>query len=1751
MIFLGRGVLLSLLLGSASAHTNAVGVVRNILSSTNRIDITFFYGTYHEYSPQEGALALYGHDGIGSVASAASYTTLLYGANGAEGDSTYVLQSATNVGGIDWTLTTRTSADSWNRAFLTEVGFSVGVDYLFDETSSVYIFSHQQATINLPCAAAGTRVKYRPDFDAAPVGATAKASLSVNYAPCTFLDSYPDCGNFDMAELLIEVDSSCNVNLVGVVTGAPSLPPPPPCFPDPVGATVTCSNSSAPVPVVVAVAQEETTVFAEDGSSTTQTVPSYVGNVAAPQPLKSRSQCCKRDEIGASACPWELECVCCIPDNPWTGEPSTAPFWDPVVGQFRMDARCDRSDVPACPCCLVPKDADVDLEQRCPPEWRCRPPPPAAVAPILPIAIGAGVAAMVLMIAFTPRNRKLHGVVKDDLGNPIAGAKVHFTDVQAKVKKFKAETTTDFRGRYHLNVRPAAKGGLSVAMDGYQDDGGGSKQVELPSKRSEKKSKVAPEGQQKDPGHQDLALVAPRLLSGMVMSDNGVSKVQLAGATVSVTKQSPPQSGSPSKLRLNSPLRGQSFRSPSSSYLVPGASPPPSPPSTPGGAQTRVAFDEELNVDASPPKSPLKPPPKSPLRALPLAKKGSFASLSPARKTKPSTADNEVASIQTEDVATAGAPNFKVELPPGDYNILFSAPGHSSKSESVTLGNKGEPKETNLNVTLVPRRYTFSGKVLTSILAYGAVDPKVAPEAHDTPTGDEASPSTGSQILVGAKVTIMDGNGETIKTLVSDDGGFFILSLPAGSYTRRVECEGYNTKFDRVDISEDDLVLNAHLDVLMCDLIGTVRSSSLASHAIDDIDQPLPHAMVCLKDASSEVVVATAVSSELGKYSLAAPPGAYTLGATARGHNPVAADPVHLKEDDQVHDVTLAVTLFTLDGIVLDAENDTPLPTASVELIGDHGDFTLNILSGQSGGFQFALPDPFANLHLRPKPTLVETLKESTLVSKTTTISGAYSHLKFHQIAEEFSTKLKGHGRKWLRRVTMQGYVTDETRYVLKADTSETIRLVKAQFHINGTLFGPDGEPLAGVRIELLDAQGEVVTTITTDANGAYTMATCQGEFTWSVEADGYLPISRKITVADDTSADATLEPITHKITGLVTGGEAASKLGGVAVKITPDPREDEPAPFISPKEASCLTNANGSFEVTDVLPGRYAIAFTADADYDSGSLKVVVPDADVHAEINLVLKTYTVQGRITEAFGGDPIPFAAVELLDKKKKVTQKISADEQGLYTFSNLLPGEKTIQASSGGFILKTHTFTMAKEDVAAGEGADVALDAIQFSLSGCVMSDEDSNPPVPGAIVWLKKNGKIKQRVVCNDKGIYSCGQIPGGLYSVVAGAPLYEKMRGIVVLENDVVPGGEADLCMPKPLPPEADIGCALAEFVTPLKSIFQHYSSAAIVGEDNPFQMAFFQLEAFMADLKLPEGLSKTQPSHPKIAELFDDANGPSKTSFRIDQKGDVAGALRVDPTKCADRILTFDEFLDYQVRMAWLCGQRGYLSLRAFPHSRRGLGFALKLYVEEILIPRAERLEVDPVFEAELKKFKMPQAIAKSITKAFDEQPGASTAKMITVDQWIKIIKKWRAVGNTMSIIKCRTLYVQYADDDRGRVPFYIKDILPAEATVAKESDDAFEEEEDDDVMEAKAAAAQAAKAASEGSKGDGDAETTEPEEKDGLAVLEDVRKPRATDQEMTLAEMKAAVCRLAQVLCKGKTLSDRLEAFASMHIK
>ena len=167
---------------------------------------------------------------------------------------------------------------------------------------------------------------------------------------------------------------------------------------------------------------------------------------------------------------------------------------------------------------------------------------------------------------------------------------------------------------------------------------------------------------------------------------------------------------------------------------------------------------------------------------------------------------------------------------------------------------------------------------------------------------------------------------------------------------------------------------------------------------------------------------------------------------------------------------------------------------------------------------------------------------------------------------------------------------------------------------------------------------------------------------------------------------------------------------------------------------------------------------------------------------------------------------------------------------------------------------------------------------------------------------------------------------------------------------------------------------------------------------------------------------------------------------------------------------------------------------------------------------------------------------------------------------------------------MKARSVYVQFADDDRGKLPFFLKDETPTKAVQNFEEAAMFEEEEDDDVVEARLEALRrAAVEANIDEEEEIESEAIEviatmlpppsaaaappppapglhaAEPQDALMHIEDLGGSskagrggvRGGDQEMSLSEFKAGVAYLAWLLCKGKTLADRVDMFMSVHYK
>lgn len=203
---MSRYILGALLLDGAAAHTNMVGIMPVVDTANNEFTLSIVLGTYHPGAAPEGALALYSCPST-STAYAFLCTTLAYGEGGSVGSSTNALGAIADVGNVVWPANP-TASD------LLSVGFAVPAEVAYAQDGTVSAF--QQTTIgsSIPCAAA----RFRVDYDPAPASPTvAKSALGQDYIPCAAFRGPSDCKTFDMTNTFVDVDSSCNVVLAGIV----------------------------------------------------------------------------------------------------------------------------------------------------------------------------------------------------------------------------------------------------------------------------------------------------------------------------------------------------------------------------------------------------------------------------------------------------------------------------------------------------------------------------------------------------------------------------------------------------------------------------------------------------------------------------------------------------------------------------------------------------------------------------------------------------------------------------------------------------------------------------------------------------------------------------------------------------------------------------------------------------------------------------------------------------------------------------------------------------------------------------------------------------------------------------------------------------------------------------------------------------------------------------------------------------------------------------------------------------------------------------------------------------------------------------------------------------------------------------------------------------------------------------------------------------------------------------------------------
>ncbi len=406
--------------------------------------------------------------------------------------------------------------------------------------------------------------------------------------------------------------------------------------------------------------------------------------------------------------------------------------------------------------------------------------------------------------------------------------------------------------------------------------------------------------------------------------------------------------------------------------------------------------------------------------------------------------------------------NFEISLPAGDWILTASAKGYSSETAQKFLLDisktvQGVAFILNANHSFVAGRTMVNGSGLA-----------------------------GMKIVAGNAVTL------------SDNSGYYLLSVNAGTHTVQASKEGYLvTRVYTVPVNPGDTVFN--IDFQATGNAGVVKGGALAGGA-GVVQAQIKAVNQNTRESFSQLTDAT------GAYILSLPSGEYQITAFKEGF---------------ALDQSLTVSL-PAGGTILDA---------NLRLLPDQGGISGNLVSG--------------NASVSGCNVVYHNESNSAMTGQTVT-----------DPLGQYSLSLQA-GNRYLLTANCPGYqgATLTTDTLFRGTTRVlNFNLAKAGATYRGRVLDNRGVLLASVKITAEKA-GEVQVS-NSDFSGLYSLSLGTGTYSLSFSKTGYRTVTRSVQlVLGDNSASTadTLIPSVGKLAGRITS-DGVGVLGAVVALIGVSP---------------------------------------------------------------------------------------------------------------------------------------------------------------------------------------------------------------------------------------------------------------------------------------------------------------------------------------------------------------------------------------------------------------------------------------------------------------------------------------------------------------------------------------------------------------------------------------------------------------------
>ncbi|MBY6036635.1 carboxypeptidase regulatory-like domain-containing protein [Fictibacillus nanhaiensis] len=366
--------------------------------------------------------------------------------------------------------------------------------------------------------------------------------------------------------------------------------------------------------------------------------------------------------------------------------------------------------------------------------------------------------------------------------------------------------------------------------------------------------------------------------------------------------------------------------------------------------------------------------------------------------------------------------------------------------------------------------------------------------------------------------------------------------------------------------------------------------------------------------------------------------------------------------------------------------------------------------------------------------------------------------------------------------VAAEGYQTSTVGAIV---TNGEITELTVPLTVNaGTIVGviqdkATGLPISGSFIEITDVSGNLVATVTSDQNGAFTLQDIQvGSLNVRATASrfGALTIGVIVKAGETSNVQLFLTRLTGGVKGFVIDSEG-NPIPSSSIKI-----KDETNTVVF----NFLSDDDGSFQIGNLIPGNYMVLANAEG-FSSEALSVgILANQVTELIIVLLLETGFVQGNVTNLQTGEPLIGASVQLrgISPFGPVISSELTDSKGNYSFGFVSAGSFTITVTKENFGNESGSFLVEK---GVTNIQNYALKPNPSSVKGVVTS---GGTPLVNTLVRLVDEKCTFVLEVQTDKdGRYQLQNFTNGTYTLVTVNPDYQSEK----IGFSVGPGQSSDI----------------------------------------------------------------------------------------------------------------------------------------------------------------------------------------------------------------------------------------------------------------------------------------------------------------------------------------------------------------------